>query len=552
MKRKLLEDVSKTNKGFEILKESEEIELPGVLRRIKGPLADYMKETRNDRKYERDLWEKVLNSDMVKEMQETKTFYGEADHPSEQEDRLEVELKQVSHHINEAWINEEEGIVEGIVDILDTPNGRIIDSLLEYGSKIGASSRGAGNVIDKGGEKIVEADSYFFVTWDLVAMPSNKPARLSPVSESKEISDVKKEQAFESMRKQIEESIQSGDKREIKRMKTLLASTNNSKFDDLKEKLDKSLKTDCSGCKSTNIEISNNNNDDQEATIDRLKEDLKDAHKRIAELKVANSEGEGIHNITERINSSLDIEFENFDAKLDALEDNVLEEVDSLKSFLSSLVEGVDSKDIIESIEAITEKRNHTSGKSGMDSESAEKLLEEVRSIRDSYEQAVDYEVFYHRVLDLLELDSADIDTVCDTITDIVDGFIELEEALEKTEKDLEQVKEDLEYKEQTLESYDSLAEDYTQLLCKNKGVDYNAVREQLPENLTNSDLDRIHSIVERDKQRQKRIQKLSMAVDSDKKETIVEGVIPDRKKEKADDESRNRMKSVIKKTRGN
>lgn len=88
------------------------------------------------------------------------------------EERLEVDLANVSHAINDMWI-EEDGVY-GTVDILPTPQGQIINSLIEYGSEIGISSRGSGSVI--GNE--VDPDDYMFITFDIVMRPSVQAARL--------------------------------------------------------------------------------------------------------------------------------------------------------------------------------------------------------------------------------------------------------------------------------------------------------------------------------------------------------------------------------------
>ena len=88
------------------------------------------------------------------------------------EERLEVDLANVSHAINDMWI-ENDGLW-GTIDILPTPQGQIINSLIDYGSEIGISSRGSGSVV--GNE--VDPDDYTFVTFDIVMRPSVQAARL--------------------------------------------------------------------------------------------------------------------------------------------------------------------------------------------------------------------------------------------------------------------------------------------------------------------------------------------------------------------------------------
>lgn len=158
----------------------EEIELDkpkkkGILKTIKGIVAD-CKLNRNGRIYPRKLWENVINSDYVQELLASRTLFGETDHPAE---RLEMSLQEVSHCISD--IKLEGDNVIATIDILDTPNGNLISKLLDYGSKIGVSSRGAGDV---GEDNVVDPDTYTFVGFDLVARPSCAAAVPDLITES--------------------------------------------------------------------------------------------------------------------------------------------------------------------------------------------------------------------------------------------------------------------------------------------------------------------------------------------------------------------------------
>ena len=147
----------------------------GILKTIRGIVAD-CKLNRNGRIYPRQLWENVINSDYVKELLASKTLFGETDHPAE---RLEMSLQEVSHCISD--IKLEGDNVIATIDVLDTPNGNLISKLLDYGSKIGVSSRGAGDV---GEDNVVDPDTYTFVGFDLVARPSCAAAVPDIITES--------------------------------------------------------------------------------------------------------------------------------------------------------------------------------------------------------------------------------------------------------------------------------------------------------------------------------------------------------------------------------
>lgn len=166
--------VEQINSNFQILTDKP----ANVLKRIKGVVSDN-KSNRNGRIYPMSLWQNVVNSDYVKEMINNHSLFGEADHP---ETRLEISLQNVSHAINDLWIEGDK--VLAIIDILPTPMGKIISELLDYGTNIGISSRGAGTVLR---DNSVDPDDYQFVTFDFVARPSCEAARLNTILESASI-----------------------------------------------------------------------------------------------------------------------------------------------------------------------------------------------------------------------------------------------------------------------------------------------------------------------------------------------------------------------------
>ncbi len=97
---------------------------------------------------------------------------GEADHP----DDLNINLDRVSHKITEMDIDGANGI--GKLKLLPTPMGNICKTLIESGCNLGVSSRGSGNVDDKGIVKDFE-----IITVDIVANPSAPNAYPDPIYE---------------------------------------------------------------------------------------------------------------------------------------------------------------------------------------------------------------------------------------------------------------------------------------------------------------------------------------------------------------------------------
>jgi hypothetical protein len=97
---------------------------------------------------------------------------GEADHPPD----LKINLDRVSHSIAKMWMDGPNGY--GKLKILPTPMGKLVESLLTSGIKLGVSSRGSGEVDESGNVKGFE-----IITVDIVAQPSAPGAYPTPVYE---------------------------------------------------------------------------------------------------------------------------------------------------------------------------------------------------------------------------------------------------------------------------------------------------------------------------------------------------------------------------------
>jgi hypothetical protein len=94
---------------------------------------------------------------------------GECDHP----DSSVIELKNASHIVREAYMQGDD--VYGKIEILNTPSGKIIQSLIESGVTLGISSRGVGSTVAKGGNQVVQ-DDFQLICFDMVSEPSTPGA----------------------------------------------------------------------------------------------------------------------------------------------------------------------------------------------------------------------------------------------------------------------------------------------------------------------------------------------------------------------------------------
>lgn len=202
----------------------EEGKQSGILGKLKGIFADYKNGTRNsDRLYTEELWDnRVFGSEDVMEALETKTLFGELDHP--EGDRCETLAKNAAITITKLEKRPEEGVIYGEAEILDTPTGRIVKALADSGAKLGISSRGMGEEVYCEGRNIIDPETYDFITFDVVVTPANTKARVS-LTESKHLSVL-----TESLKKELAEC---ETENQLNQLKTVLENVNTANKNDL-------------------------------------------------------------------------------------------------------------------------------------------------------------------------------------------------------------------------------------------------------------------------------------------------------------------------------
>lgn len=199
----------------------------GCLGRLEGICADFKNPTRNGRLYSRKLWENVFNDPIFKESLESKTLLGELDHP---EDRLEPLAGEACVVMTDYRIDEDAGVIYAGFDILDTPRGRILKSLLDYGCVMGVSSRGQGDISESADTDIVDEDTYDFACFDVVTTPAVKKARQNVVESAS-----KTRKFTESIHSQIETAQTIDDLNAIQRV---IQTTNLPDVDSIMESID--------------------------------------------------------------------------------------------------------------------------------------------------------------------------------------------------------------------------------------------------------------------------------------------------------------------------
>jgi len=157
--------------------ESDRTKLPtGVLCRVKYPICNIDELNANKRRYSRELWERVQSDPNISEQMGNRALFGHAEHP----EHTQSDLQLTSHVIFEMNISED-GRVYQTMDIVDTPTGRIVNTLLLAGCKVGVSTRAEGELKearDDQGEMFYDVvpESYKYKTTDFTADPSTHGA----------------------------------------------------------------------------------------------------------------------------------------------------------------------------------------------------------------------------------------------------------------------------------------------------------------------------------------------------------------------------------------
>lgn len=434
----LIYDIFVTNR--EIYEEVKS-ERKGVLRVLRGPVGEWNNLNRNKRLYSEKLWDRTLASSYVKEQLLYKTLYGECNHP---ENRMEVDFSRVSHVIWDMWKVPESNQIYAEIAILDTPLGRILNTLYEAGGIIGYSSRAGGTLHRRKDYIEVDENDYNFITFDAVPYPSVVSARPQEVLESviegvnvelpKEVHDklcsVIKESGLEN-RDVIKDFIYSIKGFNLEKEIQLLESASYTQVENTpkieqpvkSETESKSLETTLSLLKESSLQINNLRVENQSLTTDNaalkvenetLKTNLNESLSRITELMNDSKSMSQDSSITEsRLNdtivelrgriSELEGIIEDRDLEISELSDvreacKVLrQENDGIKSSLKALNEQKLSSD--ESVLECTKIRNELQDAyeeiSSMVSESNakdEKINQLTESVKQLEEQLKDAE----------------------------------------------------------------------------------------------------------------------------------------------------------------
>lgn len=446
----------------------EEMQQRGILGRLVGVIADSKNPTRNGRLYGRTLWENVFNDPIVQEKINNRCFFGELDHPT---DRDETCTEKIAGCLAEQPKFNDQGQLVGVFDILNTPNGRILKSLCDYGTTIGVSSRGNGDVFtnDDGVEEVDES-TYTCEGWDFVLVPAVESARVQRVNES--LQDTQK-----SLRKALRESLAQASEDDKKVMKETLKHLG-IKLTEPKKKLNEDVNTQesediKSSIKETTISEKAVTDNEADGLLKQLQETLKSKvklEKQLQELQERLA-------VSDAKVKKLDEDCSKYKQSTIGLSKQVLSSKD-LKKENEQLKEQLETKDkFVKALSSKITTLNETISKSNSSSKSLNESLSskdrEVTKLRES-------------LMSEKKSHKEEVASLNNKLADIKKNYeVKLQESNSKFTKATKLIEKYKNYVEATVDRY---IESKALVL----GITPNEIKNRLNESYTLSDVDRI------------------------------------------------------------
>lgn len=171
MNKMLIETLPFTAKLVEEATDSKRMVVEGVFQRAGVKNA-------NGRIYPKSIWEKIIKDEKINQAMQERRMLGCLDHPEDGKSRLSR-----AAHIILSQNMDENGNIIGRAEILETPDGKVLQELFRAGVTVGISSRGSGTVKKNSlGEDVVN-DDFALETYDFVYNPSTLGAYPKVVTE---------------------------------------------------------------------------------------------------------------------------------------------------------------------------------------------------------------------------------------------------------------------------------------------------------------------------------------------------------------------------------
>jgi len=165
-------DIPKENVSWNIDEKDSGSVVDGIniLGRAVGPFFVTEKSSKNNRYYTKKLWERALNENT--DRIDNGEMLGTIGHDQVLDDQALLEGK-VSHKVTKLWIDESTGTGMGEIQILSTPAGKVLNSLMRGGVRLKVSSRAMGefNGKTKDGSNVIDESTFDLKGFDFVQNP---------------------------------------------------------------------------------------------------------------------------------------------------------------------------------------------------------------------------------------------------------------------------------------------------------------------------------------------------------------------------------------------
>jgi hypothetical protein len=416
-KNEKLIDVIEPEMSFQI-EESGEVDGEHILAKVKGVFFCPNGKSRNNRFYPEALWEKALGDATVQQKLKSRTMFGTVGHETELNDKAILEGR-ISHIVTNAYINEDgKGMGEAL--ILNTPAGRVLNTIMRAGSQVFVSSRAEGRFKGtKNGMPIVDEDSYKLDTWDFVLNPGFTAANPKLVEELNNIQTDNTNQGDKAMNETLEKVI-----KENVALKEELTTTSK-KVTSLEEAL-------------SPIQEENNHVKEQLATAEETISKLDESNK---ELETSLVEAKEIVSVVEEMGDSVTEVKEALEKAVNYI-DTLHEEVGTKEEITSTINEAITFKEEMDAIGSVEEIKSAL--KIGEEMLDAKIETERVAKVKELAEKCSVSETSIEKLLNT----GMEEDAVVEFFANLVEKKKDEEEDEEDEKEDKKKVKKDDEEEE--------------------------------------------------------------------------------------------------------
>ena len=153
--------------------------MKNILGKLTGIIASASEASRNGRRYTQNFWDQIFDSDLFKEGLKNKMILGELYHPDYNEEYGQIHVDPNKTAVVLTEVNKKGLDYYGTFEILPTLAGETLKNLYDIGCVFGVSSRGYN---DYDTDVFNDPSTFELITFDIVAFPGIKSARLHPVA----------------------------------------------------------------------------------------------------------------------------------------------------------------------------------------------------------------------------------------------------------------------------------------------------------------------------------------------------------------------------------